>query len=439
MNRFDQLPRRLAGRLRRRARPRPDGRVGAVLVGQVPPPMHGQAEANRVLGTGHYARLDLALVPMRFSRDVGDVGAVRLGKLAELPKVVVGALRARRADRRDVLVYSVGLRGRAAVLRDLVVLGCLRRWFGAVALHVHTGDAGAVLDGLPRPLGALARRVYGDADVVLYPDPVADAGGRGLPRARRVAYVPNGVPDPCQPGAETEFPPAVGARADGATGEHILFMGNLYASKGTEVLIEALGRVAARRRQAGGPLPRLTLVGAAPEASTMDTLRRLASRHEVAELVELPGPAFGRDKEAWFASADVFCFPTFYEAESFPIVLLEAMARSTAIVTTAWRAIPNIVTEGVDGVLVAPRDIDALTDALSALLDDPARRSRLGAAARQTYLRRFTVDAFQAAFERSVLDAVDDETRPTGHRKAPGPWRRLRPSPSPSPALHATP
>jgi glycosyltransferase involved in cell wall biosynthesis len=55
----------------------------------------------------------------------------------------------------------------------------------------------------------------------------------------------------------------------------------------------------------------------------------------------------------------VFCFPSFFNSEAFPVVLLEALACGLPIVSTRWRGIPSIVDDGECGLLVEPRDDQA--------------------------------------------------------------------------------
>jgi glycosyltransferase involved in cell wall biosynthesis len=74
-----------------------------------------------------------------------------------------------------------------------------------------------------------------------------------------------------------------------------------------------------------------------------------------------------------------------------PNALIEAMAMKLAVVSTTSGAIPEIVEDGVDGVLVEPNDERALAGAIRGLLDDPERRRALGEAARRKVVERFDI------------------------------------------------
>jgi glycosyltransferase involved in cell wall biosynthesis len=84
--------------------------------------------------------------------------------------------------------------------------------------------------------------------------------------------------------------------------------------------------------------------------------------------------------------------------------LLEAMAMGKAVVVTATEGLRHLVEHGVTGVTVPAEDPDALRDALSALLDHPRERARLGANARSAVEQDFGLDEYVAALARHLRE-----------------------------------
>jgi colanic acid/amylovoran biosynthesis glycosyltransferase len=82
-------------------------------------------------------------------------------------------------------------------------------------------------------------------------------------------------------------------------------------------------------------------------------------------------------------------YPSYYPEEGQPLVLLEALAAGLPIVSTRHAGIPDTVRDGLDGILVEPRDTGSLATTLERLASDPEERSRLGSAARQRYEQRY--------------------------------------------------
>ena len=157
----------------------------------------------------------------------------------------------------------------------------------------------------------------------------------------------------------------------------LLSVGRLVERKGVDTVLRALtGLPEAELVIAGGsPLDRLP---ADPEAAR---LLRLARDLGVEDRVRMVGGVDHRAVSGLFRAADVVVCTPWYEP--FGIVPLEAAACGRPVVGSAVGGLLDTIDDGVTGVLVPPRDPDALTIALRALRDDPARRGRLGRAARR--------------------------------------------------------
>lgn len=128
--------------------------------------------------------------------------------------------------------------------------------------------------------------------------------------------------------------------------------------------------------------------------SIKDSVRFVSGLSE-AELAELVG------------SAEIACVPSLYEGFSLPTV--EAMACGTPLVVSRAGAIPEVVGEdGLCADLVTPGDVGELAAALEALLDDPERRHRMGAAGRTRALEKFSWRAVAEATAAAYQRAIDD-------------------------------
>jgi glycosyltransferase involved in cell wall biosynthesis len=92
------------------------------------------------------------------------------------------------------------------------------------------------------------------------------------------------------------------------------------------------------------------------------------------------------------ASLDVLALPS-YAHEGIPQIVLQAQAMSRPVVATTIGGIPEVVEDGVTGLLVPPRDAEALAEKIGSLLDDPALSSRLGRAARANIEKYYSLDA----------------------------------------------
>ena len=94
-------------------------------------------------------------------------------------------------------------------------------------------------------------------------------------------------------------------------------------------------------------------------------------------MVRWLGVQTGAEKSDSFTRSDIFCFPSHFESEAFPVVLIEAMRSGLPVVSTRWRGIPDLVEDGKTGYLIDVRDPDALADRVASLCIDPGLRKQL--------------------------------------------------------------
>jgi glycosyltransferase involved in cell wall biosynthesis len=159
----------------------------------------------------------------------------------------------------------------------------------------------------------------------------------------------------------------------------ILCVGRLTPAKGQHILIDAVERLTQEGRQV-----RLRLVGSGPDETS---LREHAARSAAGEYVIFEG-AVNQDRiRDFYAAADAFCLPSF--AEGLPVVLMEAMAMELPCATTHIAGIPELIRDGVDGLLVPPSDRDALVTALARLMDDAELRQRMGKSGRARVVEHY--------------------------------------------------
>ena len=133
------------------------------------------------------------------------------------------------------------------------------------------------------------------------------------------------------------------------------------------------------------PSAHLISVGATTDPAWLEQLQREAAALGVTDHFHVLGSR--RDVIDFLRACDVFIFPSLYEGLG--IALIEAMAAGCACVATSAGPIPEVVSDGKDGILVPPGDAHAIAASVCRLLDDESLRLRLGDAATKTAFSRF--------------------------------------------------
>lgn len=162
----------------------------------------------------------------------------------------------------------------------------------------------------------------------------------------------------------------------------ILCVGRLVAAKGQQVLIAAVDRLVK-----AGEKVSLRFVGDGPDRTNLEHEVKLRG---LGKQISFEGN-INQDKIGQFyREADGFALASF--AEGIPVVLMEAMAMEIPCVSTMVAGIPELIRDGIDGLLVMPSDDRALAETIGRLVNDVALRRRLGEAGRRRVMEKYDLD-----------------------------------------------
>jgi UDP-glucose:(heptosyl)LPS alpha-1,3-glucosyltransferase len=322
----------------------------------------------------------------RWLRHIQTRGHLRyLGRLIAVPWFTIAATWALRRDGRDAVVLSHG----DTLSGDVLVIHAVNR--ASLAAKARAGNYRWLLNPmhfwvLARDrfmIGGLRYRRYVGISRRIVEELVEHYA---VPR-ERISFIPNGI-------NLARFAPGTDGRAAlrssfgiPADAPVLLFVGHEFDRKGLRFVIEALPRL--------GPTPWLLVVG----SDNPDRYRRRAEALGVAGRVVFAGTR--RDLPELYRAADVFVFPTEYEAS--PLVSLEALASGVPVFATSVGGIEDYLVDGVNGFRIT-RDADSIVARLSPVLENPALLASLRQGAFDS-ARAFSWSAVAAAY-RDMLSAV---------------------------------
>ena len=166
-----------------------------------------------------------------------------------------------------------------------------------------------------------------------------------------------------------------------------LFLSNFLKEKGILDLFDAVSVLKEKEFK-------LLLVGEESDYTNNDLVRMIKDRG-LQDHCEILGPKYGMEKWNCLKSADVFVFPTYYNKECFPVVLLEAFQAGLPVISTYEGGIPDIIDDGKNGFLIKQRDIKSLADKMDWFIEHREKCKEMGNLAREKFETTYTMEIFE--------------------------------------------
>jgi len=180
----------------------------------------------------------------------------------------------------------------------------------------------------------------------------------------------------------------------------ILYVGHMLKRKGLDDLLDAAFQIGKVHRDV-----RFVFIGNSWHREEIERKRKLVKDKGIDKNVVFLGEVDNRKLPGYYKACDIFCLPSW--EESFGIVFLEAMAMGKPIVATKTSAIPGVVREGVNGLLVGVNQPEKLALALEKLIENKDLRERLGRKGREIVEREFDIEKEAGTFSKLFYSLVE--------------------------------
>jgi glycosyltransferase involved in cell wall biosynthesis len=339
--------------------------------------MHLLQQVRGQCARGHGVRIAWLKGAGRLAADFEEAGAVAVGRVG--PLALVGELR------RAELVHSHLLKADALTAVCAKLSGCAAR----LVSGKHNDERALLKPWVSRIHGVLGNVPLRTIALSDHVRRFVEEHGRVKPeRMRRVYY---GIDaSPFEDASEQRAMHRAAVRAEfGFGADDIVFVcvARFAPQKAHDVLLEAFAR--ARAAVAPELQPRMLLVGDDPFGDGRERAELWAKERELGEdCVVFCG--IRRDVPRLMAASDVFVMSSLWEGLG--LVFIEAMATGLPVLGSEVSAVPEVVTDGVTGVLVPPGDAAALAEGMERLIRDAELRARLSTAGPGIVRERFSLD-----------------------------------------------
>lgn len=359
-----------------------------------PPPVHGSSMMGRYIMESSIINqsYDCNYINLSTSLTVDEIGKNSFIKIVRYLSIVAQVLKQLITNKPQLCYLAITAKGLAFYKDSLIAL--LVKSFG-VRLVYHFHNKGVSTKQHKFIDNLLYLIVFKNTDAILLSKHLYPDIQKYFPTTR-VLYCPNGIPD-------IDNSQIIQDKRQKKTDKtvKILFLSNLIESKGVFALLEAC-----KILQQKGILFNCTFVGGEGNIKAQHFQQKVNDLGLEEQVIYI-GKKYGKDKEEAFSNADIFAFPTYYDNECFPLVLLEAMKHRLPVISTFEGGIPDVVENGVTGFLVPQKDAKALSEKLELLIKNPELRSQLGRAARLKHEREFTLKIFEQKLSNIICNLVN--------------------------------
>lgn len=346
-----------------------------LIIGQTPPPFGGQAiNIQKILVAFQQQQVNHRFIRLHFSDQLNDMGRFNGTKLWRLLTTWCTILWHLISYRPHLIYYPPAGPTKNAIYRDIILLFPIRFFRYRLVFHFHAGGLSEMYTRLPSFVQPIFPFIYYHvAHAICFSergkkDPMAL-------KAKKIHLIPSGVEDmkitvPIQ-------------QKEGFT---ILFAGLCSESKGILDFITVI-----RKCNKINPAIKGRIIGKIFSEKEEQIITEACGEG----IVRYDGVQTGTSKKEIFASSSVFLFPSYFESESFPTVILEAFSASLPVIATKWRGIPDQVTHEVNGFLWDVHDTDSMTSSILQLASDNNLYQRIASNARHNFETKYTMSTFE--------------------------------------------
>ncbi len=355
---------------------------------QLPPPVHGPSTMHEIIYNSSTINRDIdkSLLEIKFSTDINQTNKLTAGKIFIFLKVIIQLYSRIKKFKPDYIFFNIQPIGKG-FYRDIFFVMLIKalRVKPIYTLHCHgirkrTGN---------RTLNKIYKFIFSNSVIIHLSKTLLENEIAPLdPVNSKLYFVENGIENVNTSNVTKTNNPVA----------HLLFLSNIFTSKGIFVLLEAFKILSNRLDNV-----RLVIIGNSVSESIDAKVHSFISEHSLTSIVEYRRIESSDEKHQFLNNADIFVLPTLWD--TFPLVLLEAMQFGLPVVSTFEGGIPEIVDDEITGFLVEKNNAVALADKIETLVKDHKLRIEMGERGRQKFLNEFTREKYEHRM-REVFDAL---------------------------------
>lgn len=344
----------------------------------LPPPIHGSSMMGKFIQDSKFLNSNLSTqyINLSTSKTISEIGRSPFTKIPNYFRIIFLITHKLLKFKPDKVYMSITSNG-FGFYKDFPIVLLIKLFNKNLVLHYHnkgvSKNQNKFIDNL------LYRILFKNAKVILLSNLLYKDVSKYVFK-ENVFICPNGIPVPN--GLQEVL-------SKNNKVPRLLFLSNLIESKGVNILLEALKLLKDKKVQF-----HCNFVGGEGDISTMQLSKRISNLN-LNEHVTYLGKKYADCKYDILKSSYCLIFPTFYENECFPLVLLEAMMFKLPVISTDEGGISDIIKNGHTGFIVDKKNPHQLADKINWLLNNPQKASLMGKKGQDYFFKNYTLQVFE--------------------------------------------
>ncbi|UCG26878.1 MAG: glycosyltransferase family 4 protein [Bacteroidales bacterium] len=358
---------------------------------QLPPPVHGVSTINQYITDSTYINegFELHILPIRFSKTIEGLRRKRPVKIIKAIGLFLRLVYRIITIKPDLIYFSVMPVG-LGFIRDLLYISVMKLVKAKLTFHLH--NRGIAELSRKWIWWKLYRFAFSNVNLIHVSNGLFISEIEPLKLKDTKTFVVNNTIE--------NFEPL--DRDDRSGPLSLLFISNLLPEKGLNVLLQALILVLKEFKNF-----HLNVYGASWSKKEDKRILDFIRQNNLSDHVTINGPVYGNEKKEVLQNANIFIFPSYFKEECFPLSILEAMQVGLPIIATRIGAIPEMIEDGKEGIIIDPKDTGMLYSAIQTLIEDETLKEHLGKMAKMKFQKRFGMEHFEEKMRSVLLEAAN--------------------------------
>ncbi len=363
-----------------------------LIYGQMPPPQHG---SNIMTLTFFKALIKLGytvkVTNKGFSKHIHEVNKINITKFFRFIFLLWKYNRDLFRFRPDLVVFFISAT-KIGLLSEGVFTAITRIFHIPYILYIHNNGHKTIYGqgGVGR---WIVMNVFDKAKACVVLGKIFERDISSFYK-KKIYILPNGL---------LKTPPKRDEKSD--TFVNVLYLSNLYESKGIFTLIRAVPRVLAINKRI-----KFLVAGPWQGKDVRQEVHAYVKEKKINRNVHFLGAVYGHQKDELFQRSDIFVFPSHYPLEAFGLVNLEAMQVGIPVITTNIGALPEMVLDGRTGYIIPPQKPHILAEKINLLVKDPYLRRKMGKEGQKRFKAMYSFDAYSSNVQEILIDLFQSRT-----------------------------